>query len=125
MNRNGFLIIILFLTFVIEGCTIYQNQPSTIKEASKANKKVKVIDLNNEVTYYKQLFLDGEEIKAIKNFGEKDSVVTIPRNNIKEIHIKDSAATTIVIVLSSVAAAFGLIGLIFLISGGIGPLISL
>ena len=121
MKRYGFFIIVFFLSAVFEGCKVYKRQPSTVEEASKSNKSVKIIDSNGEVSYYKQLFLEGEEIKLIKDFGlnKGDSVITMSRKNIKEIHVVDDTATTIVTVASTVGVASGIIMIIFFTSGGL------
>lgn len=93
----------LLLTFVVilQGCTIYKQQNITLESAAIQGAKVKVVTKDNKTQKYLYITsVNDEYFGVIKG---KDGLLKIPlqQENIKNINIKNKAASLAVNILAS------------------------
>lgn len=113
-----------FLLLVLCNCSIYHSKPATVEEAVKSNNKVKVYTTESSVYKFRELEMKDNTllgitkkgVKTAKNHPLKNDLVVIKKNligiplqpeNIREIHTKNKAMSTIVSVGVPVIISFG------------------
>lgn len=100
----------LLLTFVVilQGCTIYKQQNITLESAAIQGAKVKVVTKDNKTQKYLYITSINDEYYGV--IKGKDGLLKIPlqQENIKNINIKNKAASLAVNILAS----FGILSVV-------------
>lgn len=93
--------LLLAFVMILQGCTIYKQQNITLESAAIQGAKVKVVTKDNKTQKYLYITsVNDEYFGVIKG---KDGLLKIPlqQENIKNINIKNKAASLAVNILAS------------------------
>ena len=99
---------LLIISIWIQGCQIYYKQAVTPEQASESSGGVKIIFVDNRKVYFDRIEIEDDILYGIKKIKGKSIKILIHKNQIKEIHLKDKAASgvgTVLLVAGSICLA--------------------
>ena len=93
--------LLLAIVVLLQGCTIYKQQNITLESAAIQGAKVKVVTKDNKTQKYLYITSINDEYYGV--IKGKDGLLKIPlqQENIKNINIKNKAASLAVNILAS------------------------
>ena len=85
--------IVLLFPMLMQSCVVYYKQGNTIDGAVDAETKVKCVLYNNMVFYYDKIIKEKNEIIGISKRHGITYKISIPVNEVKEIHLMNKKAS--------------------------------
>lgn len=97
IDKHLKVVYVFFAALILfQGCTVYKSAPVTLDEALKSNTKVRVKTFDNQTLKFYRMEVLNNKIFGIKiNKGER-SIVSIEKNNIEKIQVKDKSASILI-----------------------------
>jgi hypothetical protein len=111
-----FISFLLTISILFQGCQIYYKQTATPEQAFESSKKVKIVYTGDRKEYFNKIVIEDGILYGIKKFKGKSYKISLHKNEIKEIHLKNKTASVLVTVLVFTVVPFGSILLIGIIS---------
>ncbi|TWO32798.1 hypothetical protein E1J38_007990 [Seonamhaeicola sediminis] len=95
-----------------QGCTVYKSANVTLDEAAEANTKVRIKTIDNKSFRFDKIEVIKNKIFGINiNSGER-SIVSIKKDNIDKIQVKDKTGSTIVSIAVPLVLGVVMLGII-------------
>jgi hypothetical protein len=101
--------LILILSILIQGCTVYYKQTVTQEKAFESSGGVKIIFVDNRKIYFDRIEIEDDILYGIKKIKGESIKILIHKDQIKEIHLKDKNASgvcTVLLVVGTIGLAF-------------------
>ena len=92
---------LLVFLILLQGCVVYQKNPSSLDEAIKSEDRVRIENKNGVIEKFKQIvFLDDGKVygkKYVRNESKQFyELVAIDEDQVNKIQLKDKTASTLV-----------------------------
>jgi len=100
--------LLLTLSILFQGCSIYYRQPVSSEEAFESNQKVKIVYFDGRKEYFKKLEMEDDILYGIKKYKGKLYKISLHKDEIKEIHLKNKRASTVTTVVVLTVVPIGI-----------------
>jgi len=130
--REYLKLVSLFLIYLItlQSCSVYHSKTASLDEAIRSDNKVKVITSSDEIYKLQKLQKENDQIYGVIKKGSstaerlydqgiiKDNKskyvnLLLPKNTIKEIHLKNKSLSTVLTIAIPVVGLAALLGIAY------------
>ena len=98
---------ILSFLILLQGCTLYKSMPVNLDKAFRTKGKVKVVTKSNERLKFKRIDQENGSYYGVKKKKGEIVKISLNKEQIKEVRVKDKTASTILTVIFPIAIIAG------------------